>query len=182
MIGDRDSRAASFNLRRPRRLATNPAKGAQDAALQERRLGAEIPLESCRRLQHLQRPTPSHAGCSEAAPGRSRTASPLAICVLSPRDERRKIIRPRARRAPAAMIDARRGIERNSRTPAPVDGVIVWDRSVALRAGAFARDREDGALAVFASSCCQAINSPSRPCRHPCPRRASPEHLSSVCP
>jgi len=33
--------------------------GAQDATLQERRLGAEIPLKPCRRLQRLQRPTPS---------------------------------------------------------------------------------------------------------------------------
>src|SRR5664280_2915258 len=32
---------------------------AQDATLQERRFGAEIPLDPCRRVQHLQRPTPS---------------------------------------------------------------------------------------------------------------------------
>jgi hypothetical protein len=36
------------------------AAGAQDAALQERRLRAEIPLGSRRRVQHFQRPTPSH--------------------------------------------------------------------------------------------------------------------------
>jgi hypothetical protein len=40
--------------------SADPAAGAQDATLQERRLGAEIPVNSCCRLQHIQRPTPSH--------------------------------------------------------------------------------------------------------------------------
>ena len=40
--------------------SANPAAGAQDAALQERLLRAEIPLSPRRRVQHLQRPTPSH--------------------------------------------------------------------------------------------------------------------------
>ena len=34
--------------------------GAQDATLQERLLRAEIPLSPRRRVQHFQRPTPSH--------------------------------------------------------------------------------------------------------------------------
>ncbi len=38
----------------------DPAAGAQDAALQERRLRAEVSFNPRRRLQHLQRPTPSH--------------------------------------------------------------------------------------------------------------------------
>src|SRR5579864_6509791 len=33
---------------------------AQDAALQERRLRAEVSFEPCCRLQHIQHPTPSH--------------------------------------------------------------------------------------------------------------------------
>jgi hypothetical protein len=44
--------------------------GAQDATFQERSLGAEIPLNPRRRLQHLQRPTPSHI--SSNAPCASR--------------------------------------------------------------------------------------------------------------
>jgi len=46
------------------------AAGAQDATLQERRLGAEIAGKPWRRLQHLQRPTPSHL--SSNAPHASR--------------------------------------------------------------------------------------------------------------
>src|SRR5208283_5487576 len=38
----------------------DPAAGAQDAALQERRLRAEVSFNPRRRLQHLQRTTPSH--------------------------------------------------------------------------------------------------------------------------
>ena len=34
--------------------------GAQDATLQERGLSPEVPLNPRRRLQHFQRPTPSH--------------------------------------------------------------------------------------------------------------------------
>jgi hypothetical protein len=40
--------------------SADPTTGAQDATFQERLLGAEIPLNPRRRLQHLQRPTPSH--------------------------------------------------------------------------------------------------------------------------
>jgi hypothetical protein len=40
--------------------STDPTSGAQDAALQERRLLAEIPLSARCRVQHFQRPTPSH--------------------------------------------------------------------------------------------------------------------------
>src|SRR5271157_3086317 len=40
--------------------SADTATGAQDAAVQERRLRAEIPVEPCCRLQHFQRPTPSH--------------------------------------------------------------------------------------------------------------------------
>src|ERR1700688_530157 len=42
--------------------STDAAAGAQDAALQELWLSAEIPVEPCSRLQHLQGPTPSHLG------------------------------------------------------------------------------------------------------------------------
>src|SRR5277367_5760067 len=42
--------------------STDAAAGAQDAALQELWLSADIPVEPCSRLQHLQRPTPSHLG------------------------------------------------------------------------------------------------------------------------
>ena len=37
-----------------------PTAGAQDATLQERGLSPEVPLNPRRRLQHFQRPTPSH--------------------------------------------------------------------------------------------------------------------------
>src|SRR5271157_6112407 len=40
--------------------SADTATGAQDAAVPERRLCAEIPVEPCCRLQHFQRPTPSH--------------------------------------------------------------------------------------------------------------------------
>src|SRR5450631_4462328 len=42
--------------------SADPTKGAQDAALQERGLSPKVPFNSCRRLQHLQRSTPSHIG------------------------------------------------------------------------------------------------------------------------
>jgi DNA methylase len=40
--------------------SADPAAGAQDAAVQEPGLSPEIPVNACRRLQHLQRPTSSH--------------------------------------------------------------------------------------------------------------------------
>ena len=40
--------------------SADAAAGAQDAAVQESGFGAEIPLSPRRRVQHLQRPTPSH--------------------------------------------------------------------------------------------------------------------------
>src|ERR1700722_7624410 len=40
--------------------SADPPAGAQDATLQEPGLGAKIPLHPHRRLQHFQRPTPSH--------------------------------------------------------------------------------------------------------------------------
>jgi hypothetical protein len=40
--------------------SADPTAGAQDATLQERGLCAEVSLSPRRRLQHLQRPTPSH--------------------------------------------------------------------------------------------------------------------------
>src|SRR5450631_3839813 len=36
----------------------DPTKGAQDATLQEPKLGTEVSLNPCSRLQHFQRPTP----------------------------------------------------------------------------------------------------------------------------
>src|ERR1700735_2704652 len=50
--------------------STNAAAGAQDAAVQEPGFGPEIPVNACRRLQHLQRPTSSHLG--QNAPRASR--------------------------------------------------------------------------------------------------------------
>src|ERR1700693_919195 len=50
--------------------STNAAAGAQDAAVQEPGFGPEIPVNACRRLQHLQRPTSSHL--SPNAPRASR--------------------------------------------------------------------------------------------------------------
>ena len=50
-----DGRTTELRIRIRRRAA-----GAQDAAVQERRLGAEIPVNPCCRVQHVQRPTPSH--------------------------------------------------------------------------------------------------------------------------
>jgi hypothetical protein len=44
--------------------------GTQDAAVQEPGLSPEIPVNACRRLQHLQRPTSSHL--SPNAPRASR--------------------------------------------------------------------------------------------------------------
>jgi hypothetical protein len=40
--------------------SADPTAGAQDATFQERSLCAKIPLSPRRRLQHFQRPTPSH--------------------------------------------------------------------------------------------------------------------------
>ena len=40
--------------------SAHSATRAQDAALQEHRLSAKVSLDPCRRLQHLQRTTPSH--------------------------------------------------------------------------------------------------------------------------
>ena len=40
--------------------SADPTAGAQDATLQERGLSPEVPLNARRRLQHFQRPTPSH--------------------------------------------------------------------------------------------------------------------------
>ena len=40
--------------------SADAAAGAQDAAVQERRLSPEIPVNACGGLQHLQRPTSSH--------------------------------------------------------------------------------------------------------------------------
>jgi cytochrome b561 len=40
--------------------SADPTAGAQDATLQERGLSSEVSLNPRRRLQHLQRPTPSH--------------------------------------------------------------------------------------------------------------------------
>jgi hypothetical protein len=48
--------------KRNKHAAADATAAAQDATLQQRRLGAEIPLDPCRRLQRLQRPTPSHLG------------------------------------------------------------------------------------------------------------------------
>jgi hypothetical protein len=40
--------------------SANAAAGVQDAAVQEPGFSPEIPVNACRRLQDLQRPTPSH--------------------------------------------------------------------------------------------------------------------------
>ena len=40
--------------------SADPTAGAQDATLQDRGLSPEVPLNPRRRLQHFQRPTPSH--------------------------------------------------------------------------------------------------------------------------
>jgi len=50
--------------------SADAAAGAQDAAVQERGFSPEIPVNACRRLQHLQRPTSSHY--SPNAPRASR--------------------------------------------------------------------------------------------------------------
>ena len=44
----------------PEFASADPTAGAQDATLQERGLSPEVPLNPRRRLQHFQRPTPSH--------------------------------------------------------------------------------------------------------------------------
>jgi putative transposase len=76
--------------------SADPTTGAQDATFQERSLCAEIPLNPRRRLQHLQRPTPSYIssiapratrrGDDHVARGRRgrlkfRTAIPLRVEV-----------------------------------------------------------------------------------------------------
>jgi transposase-like protein len=62
--------------------STNSTTGAQDATFQERRFSPKILFNSCRRLQHLQRPTPSDFGpnappvsrcCHEHVAGRGRS-------------------------------------------------------------------------------------------------------------
>src|SRR5271169_2333914 len=50
--------------------SADAAAGAEDAAVQERGFSSEIPVNACRRLQHLQRPTSSHF--SPNAPRASR--------------------------------------------------------------------------------------------------------------
>jgi hypothetical protein len=55
------SRVCTMEEQSGRKFApADPTAGAQDATFQERSLGVEIPLSPRRRLQHLQRPTPSH--------------------------------------------------------------------------------------------------------------------------
>jgi hypothetical protein len=72
--------------------SADPTTGAQDATFQERGLSPEVPLNSRRRLQHFQRPTPSIApratrrGDDHVARGRRgrlkfRTAIPLRVVV-----------------------------------------------------------------------------------------------------
>ena len=68
--------------------SADPTAGAQDATLQERGLSPEIPLNPRRRLQHFQRPTPSHVssntprvtrrGDDHVARGRRGGTTPLA--------------------------------------------------------------------------------------------------------
>jgi putative transposase len=54
-------RARAMDEQSSREFASaDAAAGAQDAAVQEHRLSAEIPVDACGGLQHLQRPTPSH--------------------------------------------------------------------------------------------------------------------------
>ena len=50
--------------------SADAAAGAQDATLQERRLSPEIPFNPCSRLQHFQRPTPSHVSPDETRASR----------------------------------------------------------------------------------------------------------------
>ena len=40
--------------------SANPTKGEENAGFQERGIRAKISLNACRRLQHVQRPTPFH--------------------------------------------------------------------------------------------------------------------------
>jgi hypothetical protein len=63
-------RARAMDEQSSREFASaDAAAGAQDAAVQERRLSAELPVNACGGLQHLQRPTPSHR-----SPNASRAA------------------------------------------------------------------------------------------------------------
>jgi hypothetical protein len=56
--------------------SANPAAGAQDAAVQGRRLRAEVCFKPRRRLQHVQRPTSSHF-----SPNASHTSRRGDACV-----------------------------------------------------------------------------------------------------
>jgi hypothetical protein len=76
--------------------SADPTTGAQDATFQERSLRAEIPLNPRRRLQHLQRPTPSHI--SPIAPRAARRGNdhvargrrgPLEVPHSNPASRRR---------------------------------------------------------------------------------------------
>ena len=69
----------------------DPAAGAQDAALQERRLRAEFSFNPRRRLQHLQRTTPSHL-------------SPNPPCASRRGDDH---VAERGRRGPPGVGDTR---------------------------------------------------------------------------
>jgi hypothetical protein len=55
-------RARAMDEQSSREFASaDAAAGAQDVAVQGHRLSAEIPVNACGGLQHLQRPTPSHS-------------------------------------------------------------------------------------------------------------------------
>ena len=69
-IERRHERGRWMNDRAREFASADAVAGAQDAAVQERGLSAEIPVNACRRLQHLQRPTSSHF--SPNAPRASR--------------------------------------------------------------------------------------------------------------
>src|SRR5450755_3523 len=58
----------------PRRelASANPTAGAENATLQKPWISPEIPLNPCRRLQHLQPPTPSHIGPNAPSAPRRR--------------------------------------------------------------------------------------------------------------
>jgi hypothetical protein len=89
----------------------NPPAGAQDATLQERRLSPEIPFNPYSRLQHFQRPTPSHVSpneprasrCSDehvAERGRSGLTIPetTTLRVVARQRDRASARRPQKRR------------------------------------------------------------------------------------
>ena len=61
--------------------SADPTMGAQDAALQERLLRAEVSLSPRRRVQHFQRPTPSHlSSITPRAPRRGDGHMPRGRC------------------------------------------------------------------------------------------------------